>query len=196
MQGDAIQRVTQAIARRIEAVLDPIPNYDKVVVGAPNAQKAMQAQIVVFPYRLVVDPTLRNAERILPPADAAAAPVAYDEALPLDIYFLLTIGSVAAEPPDVQVAVQQQLWDSLGRAIRALQADPVLTGEGVGGDTVRLSIEPAATEEIGRVWALFPNADYRTSVIYLASPVWIDAKPAIAGAAVVDDRRLTGQRAA
>jgi hypothetical protein len=188
MQSDAIQRVTQAIARRIEAALDPIPNYqDKVVVGAPNAPKAMQAQIVVFPYRLAVDPTLRNAPRILPPVDRNTDPVAYEEALPLD--FLITIGSVLVEPPDVQVAMQHTLWDSLGRAVRALQSDPFIMGEAVGGDTVRLSLEAAGTDEISRVWALFPNADYRTSIIYLASPVWIDAKPAIAGAPVVDDRR-------
>jgi hypothetical protein len=53
MQARAIQLVTRAMARRIEAVLMPIPNFDAVIVGAPNTAKAMRAQIVLFPYRMV-----------------------------------------------------------------------------------------------------------------------------------------------
>jgi hypothetical protein len=50
----------------------------------------------------------------------------------------------------------------------------VLTGPAVDGDQVRLTLEAVTTEELAHVWALFPNTNYRTSVVYVASPVRID----------------------
>lgn len=196
MQARAIQLVTRAMARRIEAVLTPIPNFDLVIVGAPNTVKAMRAQVVLFPYRLVANATLRNVERVLPPTNPAGAPIVFEESVPLDIFYLVTTGSVSAEPPDAQVGLQETLWESLGLAIQALQDGPFLVGEGVEGDTVRLSLEPVTAEDLNRVWSLFPNTDYRTSVVYVASPVWIDTRLQAAAGPVVDDRRNVGQRAA
>ena len=37
-------------------------------------------------------------------------------------------------------------------------------------ETVHVSLEPLTTEETSRIWALFPTANYRTSVAYLATP--------------------------
>ena len=39
---------------------------------------------------------------------------------------------------------------------------------------MQVSLEPLSTEEMSRIWTLFPTANYRTSVAYIASPVWID----------------------
>ena len=48
------------------------------------------------------------------------------------------------------------------------------------------------SDEISRVWNLFPTANYRTSVAYVASPVWIDpALPWSVAGPVVEDRMLT-----
>jgi hypothetical protein len=69
-------------------------------------------------------------------------------------------------------AVESQVW--LGRAMQALQQVSVLTGPAVDGDQVRLTLEAVTTEELAHVWALFPNTNYRTSVVYVASPVRID----------------------
>ena len=41
-------------------------------------------------------------------------------------------------------------------------------------DPVRVAMEPLTTDEIGRLWALFPTVNYRPSVAYVVSPVWID----------------------
>jgi hypothetical protein len=80
------------------------------------------------------------------------------------------------------------LLRALGLAIRALQSAPDLIGPGVGYETVHVSIEPLSTDEVSRVWSLFPTANYRTSVAYLASPVWIDpALPPVPGAPVTED---------
>ena len=56
--------------------------------------------------------------------------------------------------------------------MQALHLDPELTGQMLAHETVHVSLEPLSTEEISRIWALFPTANYRTSIAYLATPVW------------------------
>jgi hypothetical protein len=58
--------------------------------------------------------------------------------------------------------------------MQVLQASPNLTGVPVQGETVRVTLDPVSSEEMSRIWTLFPAANYRTSVVYLATPVWID----------------------
>jgi hypothetical protein len=61
---------------------------------------------------------------------------------------------------------------------------------------VRVSLETLTTEEASRIWSLFPTANYRTSVTYLATPVWIDPEqPPASAARVVQDKLLGGQKA-
>ena len=79
--------------------------------------------------------------------------------------------------------------------MQALQAEPELTGAAVDHETVRVTLEPLTTEEASRIWALFPTANYRTSIAYLATPVWIDPPlPAAVGGA--GRRRRAARRAA
>jgi hypothetical protein len=62
------------------------------------------------------------------------------------------------------------LPDPVGLAVQ-VEEPP---GPAVDGDQVRLTLEAVTTEELAHVWALFPNTNYRTSVVYVASPVRID----------------------
>jgi hypothetical protein len=152
MNAEAIQRVSTAIALLIERALSPVEGVtSKVFIGPPSDPASRQAQLVLFPYRLAVNSTLH--------ADPARPVV-------LDIWYLLSIGTTSV------AAVESQVW--LGRAMQALQQASVLTGPAVDGDQVRLTLEAVTTEELAHVWALFPNTNYRTSVVYVASPVRID----------------------
>src|SRR5438105_6719138 len=84
---------------------------------------------------------------------------------------------------------EETLLRALGLAMQALQVDPELTGPGLNYETVRVTLEPLTTDEASRIWALFPTANYRTSVAYLASPVWVDpAQPEPTAVPVVDDQ--------
>jgi Pvc16 N-terminal domain len=183
MKEDAIQRVSDAISERLKTALGAA----NVFVGPPDADHADQASIIVFPYRLVANQSLRNTQRVLPPAsaDPHGEQTVYENSIPFDVFYLITPGTMGIEP---QVA--------LGKAIRELQRDPNLVGAAVDGDTVRLSLEPATTDELSRIWALFPNKNYRTSVVYLASPVWIDPADSTQGTRVVDDLQHVGQKVA
>ena len=60
---------------------------------------------------------------------------------------------------------------------------------------MHVSLDPLTTEESSRIWALFPTANYRTSVAYIATPVWIDTMlPATIGGRVVTDILRAGAR--
>jgi Pvc16 N-terminal domain len=188
MKNDAIQRVSNAIAAQIALALPVIGGKSKVIVAPPNKDNVSATQIVLFPYRLMVNSALRNTERVLPPPDPQSPPLVYNDSLPLDVFYLLTAGT--SQQDDLESLV----W--LGMAMQALQSNPNLVGPLVDGDTVRVSLEPAVLDEMSRVWAMFPDADYRTSVVYVASPVWIDPLDVEIAAPVIDDQRRFAQRAA
>ena len=194
MKNDAIQRVSNAIAAEIEAALPTVTGKNKVVIGPPNDVGANDAQIVLFPYKLLVNAALRNAERVLPPPDSQSPPLVYNKSLPLDVFYLVTVGAKLGSDSGQHQAPKSLFW--LGVAMQALQQNPTLVGQPVDGDTVRISLEPTVLDEMSRIWGMFPSADYRTSVVYVASPVWIDPLDVSVAAPVVDDQRLFGQRAA
>jgi hypothetical protein len=175
MTAEAIARVTTALQARLQAALTAAADPGQVFVGPFDDPLAQAATLSVFPYRIVPNASLRNTEHLVP--TAGSPPYAlYRNALPLDVYYLVSVGSrpSASEEPLLRV---------LGYAIQALQVDPVLPSVTVtpssmhvarGPDAVRVTFEPLSTDEIGRLWALFPTANYRTSVAYVVSPVWID----------------------
>jgi hypothetical protein len=59
-------------------------------------------------------------------------------------------------------------------------------------DAVWLSLDPMSSEELSRVWGLFPNFNCRTSFIFRATPVWIDPLKPVPSASPVIDRDLRG----
>lgn len=90
--------------------------------------------------------------------------------LPLDLRFLITV----FRSPDPTVETPNELL-VLGQIIQILHARPTLAGENLQGQEVRLTPEPYPMEELSRIWSLFPQDVYRTSVVYLASPILVDA---------------------
>ena len=188
MKADAILRVTEAIRTRLEAALASSGVPGTVFVGPLDDADASGAALVLFLYRVIPSATLRNREHRV--ATSGTPPVVvYQNSLPLDLYYLLTVGTRPG-------ASEETPLRALGFAMQALQADPELTGNPVDQETVRLSLEPLTTDESSRIWALFPTANYRTSIAYLATPVWIDPPLApVPPAPVIDDELLAGHGA-
>jgi hypothetical protein len=181
---DAIQRVTRALQVRLQAALrDSFPG--EVFVGPLDDVDSSGAPLILFLYRVVPNATLRNRERRVPSIYSPQVNV-FRNSLPLDLYFLVTVGTS-------QGSSEEHLLGALGLAMQSLQVDPELTGPGLEYETVRVTLEPLSTDDSSRIWALFPTANYRTSVAYLASPVWIDPPlPEPTAAPVTDDRLLAG----
>lgn len=186
MNGDGILRVTEALRERLKEALVISGMPGTVFVGPLDDADSSGAALILFLYRIVPNPSLRNREHRVP--SSTAPPPVFQNALPLDLFYIVTVGTMPG-------ASEEAPLRSLGFAIQAIQANPELTGPAVGQETVHVTLEPLSTEESSRIWALFPNANYRTSVAYLASPVWIDPRePEQIGEPVVDDRLLAGSK--
>jgi hypothetical protein len=189
MSADAIQLVSLAIQAHLKTALirAGLANGE-VYVGALDDEDAATASLVLFLYRLAPNASLRNEEHRVPASRSDLPAVIYPSSLPLDLYYLLTVGprSQASEPESLRL---------LGFAMQALQEIPNLVGTAVLGETVRLTIEPVTSEEMSRIWALFPTQNYRTSVVYLASPIWVDppTEPDL-GSVVLQQVLRVGQR--
>jgi len=163
----AIQNVTGAIKARLNEAILQSPTSDLVFVGPLHDDSADDAFLVLFLYRVVPNADLRNTPHVVPGLNAGDPATTYDNAIPLDLYYILTAGGR-------QDGGEFESLLRLGRAIRALNDQPIFSGTAVDNETVRLTMYPGTSDELSRVWALFPDQNYRTSLLYLASPVWID----------------------
>lgn len=188
MNGDGILRVTEVLRERLKQALAISGMPGTVFVGPLDDADASGAALILFLYRIVPNASLRNREHRVP--SSAVPPLVFQNALPLDLYFLVTVGTMPGSSEETPLR-------ALGFAIQAIQADPDLTGPGVSQETVHVTLEPLSTEEASRIWALFPTANYRTSIAYLATPVWIDPRdPEPIAAPVVDNRLLAASKSA
>jgi hypothetical protein len=184
MSADAIYQVTRALRLRLEQVA----GSGKVFVGPLDDPDVGSASLILFLYRIMPNASLRNREHRIP-STASPPVVVFNNSLPLDLYYLVTVGTTPGNNEELLLKV-------LGATMQALQLDSELMGPKLSYEAVHLSLEPLTTEETGRIWSLFPTANYRTSIAYLASPVWIDPQqPETVAALVVKDSLDVGAAA-
>lgn len=168
MNGGAIRTVSKAIEELLKAAFTRQQINAGVYVGPLDDPDALGSGAILFLYRIAVNADLRNTQHVVPARAPGAPATVHEGALPLDLYYLLTGGtSQTGGERDAGLL-------NLGFAIQALNDSPNLVGVAVEGETVRLTLDPVSSEEMSRIWTLFPAANYRTSVVYIASPVWID----------------------
>jgi hypothetical protein len=185
MNYSGIQRVTVEIQKRLKEAIGTDPGNDtQVFIGPLHDDGADDAYLVLFLYRVVPNADLRNTPHEVPSSDGTTK--VYDKGLALDLYYILTAGGR-------QDGGEKDSLERLGRAMLALNERPLLAGSSIDNESVRLSLYPGTSDELSRVWALFPDQNYRTSVLYLASPVWIDPDAARVDAPpVIIDRKRAG----
>jgi hypothetical protein len=178
MSAKAVRMVTLAIENLLKSALNLAGSGQTTFIGPLDDPGTKAAGLVLFLYRIAANQNLRNSTHIIAnPADASQA-LNLENSLALDLHYLITVG------PKEQIEYTESLR-LLGYVIQALNDSPVLPGSQVGGEIIRLSLDPVSGEDISRVWALFPTVNYRTSLLYLASPVWVDPAQAPAQAANV-----------
>ncbi|HLK48665.1 MAG TPA: DUF4255 domain-containing protein [Bryobacteraceae bacterium] len=188
MDSTAINTVTAAVKALLEEALDPAhTGTQHVFVGPLDDAAGDKLNLHLFLYRVAVNADLRSSDHVVPSQLPNQPPTVYQGSLPLDLYYLLTASTKGA-------ADELSDLTMLGQAMQALNDAPVLSGLSVKNETARITLDPIGSEEMSRIWALFPTANYRTSVVYLVSPVWIDpAIPQTAGAPVVEEPLGVGQ---
>jgi hypothetical protein len=172
MNADAILLVTEALRNRLKAALTRSKVPGTVFVGPLDDPDASGAALVLFLYRIAPAANLRNSEHRVPSGKTQPSVVVFKNSFPLDLYFLLTVGTTPGSS-------EETMLKALGYAIQEIQNAPDLVGSDVAHETVHVTFEPLTTEDASRVWALFPTANYRTSIAYLATPVWIDPPNAL-----------------
>jgi Pvc16 N-terminal domain len=165
-----IQAVTEAIRDLLNAAMHdgmsaPLGTFS-VYVGPPDADQD-EDELILFPMRITPSAETRNAERIRRFPTALDPPRRLDMAVPIDLHYLVTAGS----PQNTTAANGLR---RLSQAIRAIETASPIAVPSAFQDAVWLSLEPLSSDELSRIWGLFPNFNCRTSFIFRASPIWID----------------------
>lgn len=183
MSRDALNQVTLALQHLLHSALNEPgtqPN-DRVFVGppAPPPRGPTTQPISLFLFHLEPNREMRNTDRRI---NTGGSDPVEQTAIPLDLRYLVSVhrqgGALA---PNELLA--------LGRVIAALQATPTIGGGLVPDQEIRITPEPYPMEEMSRIWSLFPQSSYATSMVYLATPVFVDARDVLRGPPV-ESRRL------
>ncbi len=187
MSVDAIGLVTQALHGLIRARLAGTPVDSPVFIGSPEMRPAgSPALISLFLFHLEPNGEMRNIERLR--EAPGAADLLPQDALPVDLRYMISFFRPDAAP-DTEDLLR------LGNVIAALHETPTIGESMVPGQSVRITPEPYPMEEISRIWGLFQNRSYVTSIVYLASPVFIEARDTVRGEPVVSRRLDSGHSA-
>ncbi|MEL6168999.1 MAG: DUF4255 domain-containing protein [Pseudomonadota bacterium] len=201
MSVDALRATTLAFQRLLHSAVATDPATG-ALTGAPNAsvyigpplrqpEDVGNRQVSLYLFHLEPNREMRNASRYVPPpADGSSlAEPASQDALALDLRYLVTAHRQAGsdEPNELRL---------LGQILATIQGNATLGGALLPGQEVRLTPEPYPMEELSRIWGLFPNEPYRTSMVYLASPVFVDARVLASGGPVTSRRVDAGTSAA
>jgi hypothetical protein len=164
----AIDAVSRAIADLIAASLANAPGLSPGAFTIGFALDGANAHLILFPYVITPAPELRNAERLRPDPDDADALRRFDPAVPVELHYLVTTGA--------ELGASETGFALLAGAIRALEQASPLAAPSAFQAAVWLSLLPMTSDEMSRIWGLFPSQDARPSLAFRASPVWIDPR--------------------
>jgi Pvc16 N-terminal domain len=186
LSATALFDTTLALARRVRQATGL-----EVHIGSPLRREMGNARVALTLVHLQPNAALRNTPvyRAPPASGPVSGPAPAIAAVPFDLHFLVTCyrpptpGGVAPPEPGELT--------SLGQIIATLHADSILSGSALPGQDVRLSPESYGPEDMHRVWGLFPEEPFRTSIVYLASPVYVEVGDA-ASYPPVQSRRIDG----
>jgi hypothetical protein len=186
MTADAVVRATEQLRARLETALG-----EQVYVGPPIVDDVGDRKLSLFLFHIVVNQALRNERHYVPRPVDPSQPLVEAEALPLDLRFLLSVFRSAGAGMGGMADPDELL--TLGRAVQTLHQYPFIDGFEVPDQYARITPESYPMEELSQIWGLFPRASYRTSMVYLVSPVYVSLDPSPPGTPVVRRTSRQGQ---
>jgi uncharacterized protein DUF4255 len=191
VNDQTIRDASRTLLDLLKANLTDIPT--QIALASPK--NAGTNLLTLFLYRVVENPELKNANRLLRPANGNGGFIEQPPPLTLDLYYLLTAYALA-DP--------LQAHGALSRAMRVFYDNGILHGSllhtdnpgtGLTEDSVlRITLDPLTMEEMSRIWGVFPDTPYEISVAYLVTPVPIESARTEPRAPVVDQIHEHGQR--
>jgi hypothetical protein len=171
MSANAIAQITDAFRARLETAVGP----GQVYVGPPVAEDVGNRKLALFLFHVLPNQAMRNEIHYVPASTDPEDPFVEANAVPLDLRYLVSAfrsagtGNSGLADPDELL--------NLGAAIQQVHAHPDIDSSEVPHQLARITPEPSTMEDISRVWGLMPQTSYRTSVVYLVSPVFVAAAP-------------------
>lgn len=171
MSANAIAQITDAFRMRLETAV----GSGQVYVGPPVSEDVGSRKLALFLFHVLPNQAMRNQIHYVPASADPDDPFVEANAIPLDLRYLVSAfrstgtGNGGLADPDEML--------NLGAAIQELHAHPDIDSSEVPHQLARITPEPCTMEDISRVWGLMPQTSYRTSVVYLVSPVFIALGP-------------------
>ncbi len=140
-----------------------------------------EAPVSLFLFHIEPNRPMRNEPRVVDGGELRRA-------LAVDARFVISVNRIGA-------AGGTEDLSRMGRILEKLEANPTLGPPLVPDQSIRLTPEPYPMEELSRVWGLYGATPYRTSVVYLASPIFVDADVPVLAERVTGRRFDAGQSA-
>lgn len=183
--SSAIANTSQALLDLLRAELAGIVQPTQIALLSPaEAGMAGGIRLTLFLYALAPSAELRN-ELEIPGAAVGNGAVSQ----PLDLYYLLSAFPSPMTPVPSERTLDSQLL--LGHAMRVFFDNGILSGSMLRGellreaDELRLTLQPMTTEDLTRLWGVFPNTGLQPSVSYVVSPVRLRSQRTRGGHPVV-----------
>jgi hypothetical protein len=194
MSVEAIGDVSDTLVNLLKSTIDDFnPSDQDVIIASPAdiPQQPAKTEIALYLYSVIENPELKNEERLRIDHKTSRR-----SSLSLDLYYMLTVYPVFSEDANDKHLHNLNAQRTLGRAMRVFYDNGILAGSVLRGtllnsdQALRVTLNPITVEDLTRIWSVFPETSYRTSVCYLVTPVRIDSVD-VASAQRVVERQVT-----
>ena len=147
---------------------------EEIQLLSPSDAAGKDVRLALYLYSVIETPSLKNEPMQFLDSKKTRRPP-----LTLDLYFMLTCYPKLGEGDfDKRSQEDRQV---LGRAMRVFYDNGILKGSLLKGkladsdEELRLSLNPINLEDLTRIWSVFPDTPYRTSVSYLVTPTRVES---------------------
>jgi Pvc16 N-terminal domain len=166
---------------------DRMEQAASITIAPPdvNVSSVSGKRINLYLYQVTENAALRNQDFV-----AGGGATAYGRPpLCLDLHYLVTAFGGTETAPDADLQAQLVLGDAMRAfheyavvtpALRQgdLPANPPVLDPSLAGavENLRITLLPTGLEEVTKIWAALPQANFRRSVVYLVTVVQIESR--------------------
>ncbi|MFQ5628757.1 MAG: DUF4255 domain-containing protein [bacterium] len=174
MTETAIHDVGLTLVSLLDNELKNIIGADRISLESPAEVDTGDTRLSLYLYSIIENPDLKNTQKIVIDPKTQNYP-----SLVLDLYYLLTSYAPDNLSPREQTQESQR---NLGRAMRLLYDNGIIGGTKLQGSLkdkpleLHVTLNPITVEDLTRIWSVFPEQFYRTSVSYVVTPVPIESQ--------------------
>jgi hypothetical protein len=179
MSVEAIQDTSNTLITLLRTNIAELNDQNAIVASPVEVRDQQDVRLTLYLYSIVENPELKNDEWLaVNHTQSRKAP------LSLDLYYLLTVYPAGIPPGGNFHNANLESHRTLARAMRVFYDHGIVAGSALQGSlrgldpdqALRVTLNPITLEDLTRIWSVFPEASYRPSVCYLASPVRIDSE--------------------